>query len=48
MTDLCRNCCKIFCKDRDCLQECNQKVTFLQAGILDKPERIENKNENME
>lgn len=37
MTDLCRNCCKIFCEYRDSLTECNNKVTFLQAGILDRP-----------
>lgn len=46
MTDLCRNCCKIFCKNRDSLQECNNKVTFLQAGILDQPKRIEKENKN--
>ncbi len=37
MTDLCRNCCKIFCRYRDSRMECNDKVTFLQAGIIDRP-----------
>ncbi len=37
MAELCRNCCKIFCEHRDSLMECNNKVTFLQAKIIDRP-----------
>ena len=40
MTD-CRNCAKIFCKNRDNVYDCNEEITFVQAGVLDKPEREE-------
>lgn len=45
MTDLCRNCAKLMCEYRDNpeRQECNDKVTFLQAGILDRPKVVEPK-----
>lgn len=36
MTD-CRNCAKIFCKNRDNVYYCNEKTTFVQAGMLDQP-----------
>lgn len=36
MTD-CRNCAKIFCKNRDNVYECNEKITFVQAGALEQP-----------
>lgn len=41
MSSLCYNCCKLLCKDRDGLEECSEKVTFLQAGIIDQPKNIE-------
>lgn len=36
MTD-CRNCAKIFCKNRDNVYDCNEKITFVQAGVLNQP-----------
>lgn len=45
--EICRNCAKIFCENRDDIYECNEKITFVQANILDKPERKGN-NENLE
>lgn len=44
MTDLCRSCCKIFCKNRDSVNECKEKRTFVEAKILDTPERKNNDN----
>lgn len=43
---LCRNCAKMFCENRDNLEECNEKVTFLQANILDQPLRIKERSDN--
>lgn len=46
MTDLCRNCCKTFCENRNRkdIFVCNEKFTFVQSLILDKPKRIEGVN----
>ena len=41
MNSLCYNCCKLLCKDRNGLEECSEKITFLQAGIIDQPKYIE-------
>lgn len=44
MTKVCRNCCKIFCPQRDKLEKCNKQVTFVtqllkeidkKAGVKD-------------
>ena len=42
MTDLCRNCCKMLCpnKDNPEITMCDKKVTFLEAGIIDTPKII--------
>lgn len=45
--EICRNCAKIFCENRDDVYECNEKITFVQANILNKPER-KGSNENLE
>lgn len=46
MTDLCRNCCKIFCENRDnkTMFLCDKKITFVQSLNLNKPKRIEGVN----
>lgn len=36
---MCRSCAKLFCKYRDKKKECSEKITYVQANILDKPER---------
>lgn len=43
MTDLCRNCCKMSCenRNRNDLLMCDSKMTYVQAGIIDKPKVIE-------
>lgn len=43
MNDLCRNCCKTFCenRDKDGTFVCTEKATFVQSVILDKPKKIE-------
>ena len=41
MSSLCYNCCKLLCKDRDSLEECSEKITFLQTGIIEQPKYIE-------
>lgn len=41
MSSLCYNCCKLLCKDRNSLEECSEKITFLQAGIIEQPKRVE-------
>lgn len=33
----CRNCAKIFCENRNNVYECNEKITFVQAGVLEQP-----------
>lgn len=33
----CRNCAKIFCENRNNVSECNEKITFVQAGVLEQP-----------
>lgn len=35
----CQNCAKIFCRFRDKKENCKDKITFLQAGIIDIIER---------
>lgn len=29
MEKLCRNCCKIFCSERNNVTECNKQITFV-------------------
>lgn len=41
MSSLCYNCCKLLCRDRNSLEECSEKITFLQAGIVEQPKRVE-------
>ena len=38
----CTTCCKIFCKKRDSLEECREKISFFDANIINTPERKEN------
>lgn len=33
MQKVCRNCCKIFCKERDKVTECNKQITFVKQMI---------------
>ena len=38
---MCKTCCKIFCPRRSIdITYCDQKITYVQAGILEQPERI--------
>lgn len=39
MKSCCRNCCKIFCNNRDTKDYCDNQITFRQAGQIDKLER---------
>lgn len=38
----CTTCCKIFCKKRDSIEECKEKISFFDANIINTPERKEN------
>ena len=29
MEKVCRNCCKIFCSEKDKVTECNKQITFV-------------------
>lgn len=37
----CKNCAKIFCEKRDEIENCNTKITFVQANLLEPPIKIE-------
>jgi hypothetical protein len=37
----CRDCAKIFCEYRDTEYNCENKITFTQAGIYDRPNIID-------
>lgn len=37
----CRNCAKIFCEKRDEINNCNMKISFIQANVLEPPKKIE-------
>lgn len=32
----CQTCCKIFCSRRDKKENCSEKITYVEAGILEK------------
>lgn len=32
----CQTCCKIFCSRRDKEENCSEKITYVEAGILEK------------
>lgn len=32
----CQTCCKIFCSRRDQEENCSEKITYVEAGILEK------------
>ena len=39
----CNDCCKVFCPRRSIdITYCDQKLTYVQAGIIDQPERKDN------
>ena len=36
----CNDCCKVFCPRKSVdITHCDQKLTYVQAGIIDQPER---------
>lgn len=41
MTGVCRNCCKIFCSERNLKEECSKQISFRKIGQIDKLERGE-------
>ena len=40
MEKMCRNCCKIFCSERNKVTECNKQITFV-TQLLRKIDRKE-------
>lgn len=46
MEKVCRNCCKIFCPQRDEVKECNNQVTFVTQMLkeIDKKAGIRDEN----
>ena len=39
----CNDCCKVFCPRKSVdITHCDQKLTYVQAGIIDQPERKNN------
>ena len=47
MNNLCRCCCKIFCKYRDNVTECNKQITFV-TQMLQKIDKEANNENNAE
>ena len=45
MQKVCRNCCKIFCKQRDTVTECNKQITFVRQMIENIDKEAKSKNE---
>jgi hypothetical protein len=44
----CRNCAKIFCEHRDTEYNCENGITFVQAGIYDQPMYLDYNSNNFE
>lgn len=45
MVDRCNKCSKVFCKNRG-IYGCEDGISYLDAGIINKPKRVEYESES--